>query len=108
MAVQKPLLLEPAIVTDNQQRFDRVRVLVPGTGARFRCGGLTVALQTARILSGLLTTEVVTYRERNPDCSFLEDLLVLPADDDRSLWLVSWGFDVPKLLKKYDSKLTDI
>ena len=100
MAVQKPLLLEPAIVTDNQQRFDRVRVLVPGTGTHFRCGGLTVALQTARILSGLLTTEVVTYRERNPDCSFLEDLLVLPADDDRSLWLVSWGFDVPKLLKK--------
>ena len=86
--------------TEIQRRFDRVRVLVPGTGARFRCGGLTVALQTARILSGLLTTEVVTYRERNPDCSFLEDLLVLPADDDRSLWLVSWGFDVPRLLKK--------
>ncbi len=80
--------------------FNSIRVLVPGTGARFRCGGLTVALQTARILSGLLTTEVVTYRERNPDCSFLEDLLVLPADDDRALWLVSWGFDVPKLLRK--------
>ena len=92
------------IEIDNRRRFDRVRVLVPGTGARFRCGGLTVALQTARILSGLLTTEIVTYRERNPDFSFLEDLLVLPADDDCSLWLVSWGFDVPKLLKKLSSR----
>ena len=88
------------IQTHNLLRFERVRVLVPGTGTRFRCGGLTVALQTARILSGLLTTEIVTYRERNSGCSFLEDLLVLPANDDRSLWLVSWGFDVPKLLKK--------
>ena len=88
------------IHTGNQRRFDRVRVLVPGTGARFRCGGLSVALQTARILSGLLTTEVVTYREKNPDCSFLEDLLVARADEDRSLWLVSWGFDVPDLLKR--------
>ena len=88
------------INTGNQRRFDRVRVLVPGTGARFRCGGLSVALQTARILSGLLTTEVVTYREKNSDCSFLEDLLVSKADEDRSLWLVSWGFDVPVLLKK--------
>ena len=37
----------------------RIRVLVPGTGARFRCGGLSVALQTARLLDGARPPAVV-------------------------------------------------
>ena len=41
-----------------------LRFLVPGTSGRFRCGGLLVELQTARMLSSLGSVEVVTYRQR--------------------------------------------
>ena len=52
-----------------------IRILVPGTSKRFRCGGLSVELQTARLLSSLCATELVTYRERHQDHPFLDDLL---------------------------------
>ena len=81
-----------------------IRVLVPGTGIRFHCGGLSVALQTARLLSRLRSTEVVTYRQRQPDHPFLDDLLQLETPDS-ALWMVSWGFDVPQLLRKLKGRL---
>ena len=73
---------------------------MPGTGPRFRCGGLSVALQTARLLSQLRQTEVVTYRAREPSHRFFDDLLDQEAAPGQALWLVSWGFDVPRLLKR--------
>ena len=73
---------------------------MPGTGARFRCGGLSVALQTARLLSQLRSTEVVTYRVREQSHLFLDDLLEREETPGAALWLVSWGFDVPKLLQR--------
>ena len=81
-----------------------IRVLVPGTGIRFHCGGLSVALQTARLLSRLRSTEVVTYRQRQPDHPFLDDLLQHETPDS-ALWMVSWGFDVPQLLRKLKGRL---
>ena len=81
-------------------RFTSIRVLVPGTGTRFRCGGLSVALQTVRLLSGLRPTQVVTYRQREPDHPFLDDLLQQDESPEAVLWLVSWGFDVPLLLRR--------
>lgn len=93
-------LLKSLRTSDQSISFQRIRVLVPGTGARFRCGGLSVALQTARIFGSLLTTEVVTYRERQENHPYLDDLLEIMPKDDDSLWLVSWGFDVPQLLRK--------
>jgi len=86
-----------------------VRFLVPGTTGRFRCGGLLVELQTARLLRRIATVEVVTYRQREADHPFLSDLLAaepLPSPrpgqppDEAPLWIVSWGFDVPKLLRR--------
>jgi hypothetical protein len=80
-----------------------LRVLVPGTSGRFRCGGLLVELQTARLLSQLLPVEVVTYRQREPGHPFLADLLrqePVGCGADQPLWLVSWGFDVPQLLRR--------
>jgi hypothetical protein len=85
-----------------------VRFLVPGTTARFRCGGLLVELQTARLVSQLAPVELVTYRQRQSDHPFLADLLraePVPASGSASaaeqpLWIVSWGFDVPKLLRR--------
>lgn len=77
-----------------------MRVLVPGTGTRFRCGGLSVALQTARLLSTLRPTEVVTYRERSDCHPYLDDVLQAEQSPGRSLWIVSWGFDVPRSLSR--------
>ena len=81
----------------------RVRVLVPGTTGRFRCGGLLVELQTARLLSQLVSVEVLTYRQRESEHRFLGDLLQRePAalGPEQPLWIVSWGFDVPQLLRQ--------
>jgi len=39
---------------------------------RFRCGGLNVALQTARLLGRLRPTQVVTYRAREQEHPWLE------------------------------------
>ena len=72
-----------------------IRFLVPGTGRRFRCGGLSVELQTARLMAGSYPTEVVTYRQRQDDLTFLDDCLQSEQPDRSILWIVSWGFDVP-------------
>ena len=80
-----------------------LRFLVPGTSGRFRCGGLLVEQQTARLLQELVPTELVTYRQREPGLPFLADLLRAEprgsAVADRALWIVSWGFDVPRQLR---------
>ena len=77
-----------------------IRVLVPGTSSRFHCGGLSVAKQTVRLLSELKPTTLVTYRERNVQYPFIEDLLKEEPVDDKCLWIVTWGFDVPRLLRR--------
>ena len=80
-----------------------LRFLVPGTTGRFRCGGLLVELQTARVLAELGPVELVTYRQREEGRPFLDDLLraePLPSGAGAALWIVSWGFDVPWLLRQ--------
>ena len=77
-----------------------IRILVPGTSKRFRCGGLSVELQTARLLSSLCSTELVTYRERHQDHPFLQDLLRGESPRRQVLWIASWGFDVPALIRR--------
>ena len=81
-------------------KFTNVRVLVPGTGPHFRCGGLSVAKQTVRLLEELIPTTLVTYRARSIHCQFIKDLLKEDPIDDNSLWIISWGFDVPRLMKR--------
>jgi hypothetical protein len=67
-----------------------IRVLVPGTTGRFRCGGLLVELQTARLLAQIARVEVVTYRQREAGLPFLADLLraepLGAAAADQALW----------------------
>lgn len=77
-----------------------LRFLVPGTTSRFRGGGLLVELQTARLTTQLRPTEVVTYRQRQADHPFLDDLLRAESAPGEALWIVSWGFDVPKLMRR--------
>ena len=80
-----------------------LRFLVPGTSGRYRCGGLLVEQQAARLLGELVPSVLVTYRQREPGLPFLPDLLhaepLGSAVVDQSLWIVSWGFDVPKQLR---------
>ncbi len=73
---------------------------MPGTTGRFRCGGLLVELQTAGLLGALRPTELVTYRQREPDHPYWEDLLAQEPAPGSALWVVSWGFDVPPLLRR--------
>ena len=77
-----------------------IRFLVPGTGRRYRCGGLSVELQTARLVAGLCKTQLVTYRQRQSDAAFLDDCLKTERPDPTILWIVSWGFDVPGLIRR--------
>ncbi len=75
---------------------------MPGTSGRFRCGGLLVELQTARLLAamGERPVVVVTYRQRDSEHPFLDDLLGREPAPGQALWIVSWGFDVPPLLRR--------
>jgi hypothetical protein len=83
-----------------------VRFLVPGTTGKFRCGGLLVELQTARLVGRIAPVEVVTYRQRQADHPYLDDLLRAEAAPGEALWIVSWGFDVPKLLRRLKGRPT--
>ena len=94
----------PALSGGIPEQLNLIRVLVPGTGARFRSGGLNIALQTARILGQLRPTEVVTYRAREDGYPYLSDLLERETRPGNALWHVSWGFDVPKLLQRLSGR----
>jgi hypothetical protein len=51
-------------------------------------------------VSQLRPTEVVTYRQRDPELPFLEDLLRREPAPGEALWVVSWGFNVPRQLRR--------
>ncbi|MBE9158567.1 glycosyltransferase [Nodosilinea sp. LEGE 06152] len=73
--------------------------LVPGTGKRFHCGGLFAELKTLKLAQQVCSAEVVTYDQREADTLFLDDLLQQPNLSD-SIFVVSWGFHVPRLVKR--------
>lgn len=83
-----------------------VRVLIPGTTPRYRCGGLSVELETAKILSEITDVQIVTYRSKEPNHPYLDDILgdemkvISTASGQKPLWIISWGFDVDKLLHR--------
>jgi hypothetical protein len=64
---------------------------------------LLVEQQTARLLADLVPTELVTYRQREASLPFLPDLLRAEPQGSaaaaQTLWIVSWGFDVPRQLR---------
>ena len=80
--------------------------LLPGTGSRFACGGLWAELKTMALAQQICPAEVVTYRQREEANLFLPDLLdrVDRAELEQAIFVLSWGFDVPRLaaqLKSY-------
>ncbi|MBE9114554.1 glycosyltransferase [Lusitaniella coriacea LEGE 07157] len=78
--------------------------LVPGMGGKFACGGLWAELKTFELAQQICPAEVVTYRKREKDVPFLSDLLQ-QQNLENAIFVMSWGFDVPKLaarLKSYN------
>ena len=80
--------------------------LLPGTTSKFACGGLWAELKTMKLTQQICAAEVVTYRQREPNTLWLDDLL--NADDtfralDDVIFVMSWGFDVAKLAPKLKS-----
>lgn len=73
--------------------------LLPGTTPPFGGGGLWAQLKTIALAQQVCPAELVTYRQRERDRLFLDDLLHHP-DFKAGIFVVSWGFDVPKLVKK--------
>ncbi|MEW6496078.1 MAG: glycosyltransferase [Cyanobacteriota bacterium] len=73
--------------------------LVPGTGSKFACGGLWAELKTLNLAKQVCSADVVTYRQREEGTLFLEDLLKEKNLDD-VIFVISWGFDVAKLVAK--------
>ncbi|HEY9834290.1 MAG TPA: glycosyltransferase [Stenomitos sp.] len=73
--------------------------LVPGTGGKFACGGLWAELKTLNLAQQICKADVVTYRQREKDTLFLDDLLKENNLDD-VIFVISWGFDVAKLATK--------
>ncbi|PPS43929.1 glycosyltransferase [Chroococcidiopsis sp. TS-821] len=73
--------------------------LVPGTGGKFACGGLWAELKTLHLAKQVCCAEVVTYRQKEKDTLFLDDLLHNQNLDD-AIFVISWGFDIPQLARK--------
>ncbi|MGH2416620.1 MAG: glycosyltransferase, partial [Microcystaceae cyanobacterium] len=81
----------------------RLYFLVPGTGGNFACGGLWAELKTLDLAQQVCQAEVVTYRQREKGTLFLEDLLQQEnIERDRVIFVISWGFDIPKLVAKLE------
>ncbi len=79
--------------------------LLPGTTKQFFAGGLTAELNTLNIAANLCDVAVVTYRQREKDTLFLEDVLQDKASKN-CIFVVSWGFDVPKLIQRLGDRPT--
>lgn len=78
--------------------------LLPGTGRNFACGGLFAELKAFNLAKQVCSSDIVTYRQREKNNLFLDDVLKNKNLDD-VIFVISWGFDVPRLatkLKKYN------
>ena len=73
--------------------------LLPGTKGKFSGGGLWAELNTCALAQQVCQAEVVTYRQRESDRLFLADLLP-QCQPESAMFLIGWGFDVPKLIPK--------
>ncbi len=73
--------------------------LLPGTTQKFNCGGLWAELKTIELVKQICPVEIVTYRQREPNQLFLDDILQDRSQPD-AIFVVSWGFDVPKLVAR--------
>lgn len=76
--------------------------LLPGTDGKFACGGLWAELKTMNFAQQICNADVVTYRQRETGKLFIDDLLQKDNLDD-VIFVISWGFDIAKLVTKLKS-----
>ncbi|PSB04343.1 glycosyltransferase [Merismopedia glauca] len=75
--------------------------LVPGTGGKFACGGLWAELKTFELAKKVCSAELVTYKQRENNTLFLDDLIERsPFNLEQITFVIGWGFDVPKIAQK--------
>ena len=60
-------------------------------------------LNTVNLAKQIIESEIVTYRQQETEHLFLADILYRDDLKD-SIFVVSWGFDVPKLIAKLAGK----
>ena len=80
----------------------KIYFLLPGTTGKFGGGGLWAELKIFNLVQQLCPAEIVTYRQRESSHIFLTDLLS-DINLEECIFIVSWGFDVPKLIKQLGS-----
>lgn len=73
--------------------------LLPGTTGKFGGGGLWAELNTCALAQKICDAEVVTYRQREQEHPFLEDILS-KSNPESNIFMIGWGFDVPKLINR--------
>ncbi len=73
--------------------------LLPGTTQKYFCGGLVAEMKAMKLAQQVTEAAIVTYRQREPDKLFLPDLLAAGPRSNQ-IFVVSWGFDVPKLVQQ--------
>jgi Glycosyl transferases group 1 len=73
--------------------------LLPGTTQKYFCGGLVAEMKAMKLAQQVTEAAIVTYRQREPDTLFLPDLLAA-GPQSHQVFVVSWGFDVPKLVRQ--------
>jgi Glycosyl transferases group 1 len=73
--------------------------LLPGTTQKYFCGGLVAEIKAMELAQQVTKAEIVTYRQREPNRLFLPDLLAAGPRSEQ-IFVVSWGFDVPKLVQR--------
>lgn len=78
--------------------FEKIVVLLPGRGADFQGGGLSVALDLSNALTEFMPTEIVYYKDIDSGGKSLDE--AISSADEKTLFLVTWGPDVEWLVKK--------
>ena len=86
------------ILDQSQNKMRKLYFLVPGTDENFFCGGLFAELKILNLAKHICHSELVTYRQREVDKLFLDD--ILRQDTKNIIFIISWGFDIPKLIKR--------
>jgi hypothetical protein len=76
--------------------------LLPGTTRPFGGGGLWAEMKTVNLARQICPAHIVTYRQREANYPFLDDVLQKGGLED-CIFVVSWGFDVPQLVKQLRS-----
>jgi glycosyltransferase involved in cell wall biosynthesis len=77
--------------------------LVPGTQGSFACGGLWAEIKTFNLAGQICLAELVTYRQKEAQTLFLNDILKQKNLDD-VIFIISWGFDIPKLAARLKNR----